>query len=48
MAALGVADPYLPLAAPPDDYERLRRHQHPRFRFEPLAGGLPGPPPASP
>ena len=48
MAALGIADPYLPLAAPPDDYERLRRHKHPRFRFEPLAGGLPGPPPASP
>jgi hypothetical protein len=36
MEALGVEDPYLPLTAPPDDYEKLRRHQHPRYRFEPL------------
>jgi DNA invertase Pin-like site-specific DNA recombinase len=44
MAALGLSDPYLPLTAPPDDYERLRRHKHPRYRFEPLAGERPLPP----
>lgn len=38
MASLGIVDPYLPLTAPPGDYERLRRHKHPRYRFEPLAG----------
>ena len=26
----GIDDPYVPLAAPPDDYNRLRRHRHPR------------------
>jgi hypothetical protein len=36
MEVLGIADPYVPLTAPPDDYERLRRHKHPRFCFEPL------------
>lgn len=36
MDKLGVADPYVPLAAPPEDYEKLRRHKHPRYRFEPL------------
>jgi hypothetical protein len=38
MDKLGVADPYLPLTAPPDDYAKLRRHKHPRYRFEPLQG----------
>jgi DNA invertase Pin-like site-specific DNA recombinase len=44
MAALGITDPYLPLTAPPDDYERLRRHKHPRYRFEPLTSDQPLPP----
>jgi hypothetical protein len=47
MATLGISDPYLPLDAPPEDYKRLRRHKHPRFRFEPLTGERPWPPPAS-
>jgi hypothetical protein len=38
MKKLGFCDPYLPLNAPPDDYNRLRRHKHPRYRFEPLDG----------
>jgi hypothetical protein len=38
MEKLGVCDPYLRLTAPPDDYNRLRRHKHPRYRFEPLDG----------
>jgi hypothetical protein len=36
MEVLGAEDPYLPLPGPPDDYEKLRRHRHPRYRFEPL------------
>jgi len=36
MAQLGTGDAYLPLTAPPDDDDRLRRHRHPRYRFEPL------------
>ena len=38
MDKLGVSDPYLPLSAPSDDYDKLRRHKHPRYRFEPLQG----------
>lgn len=37
MAQEGIDDPYVALAAPPDDYNRLRRHRHPRYRFEPLS-----------
>jgi hypothetical protein len=48
MVTLGIDDPYLPLAAPPDDYERLRRHKHSRYRFEPLMGEGALPPPAMP
>jgi site-specific DNA recombinase len=36
MEELGIDDPYMPLAEPPDDYNRLRMHLHPRYRFEPL------------
>lgn len=35
MQAAGVADPYQPLAEPPNDYKKLRRHLHPRYRFTP-------------
>jgi hypothetical protein len=35
MDKLGVTDPYVPVLAPPDD-SKLRRHKHPRYRFEPL------------
>lgn len=38
MEALGLTDPYVPLASPPSDYPKLRRHLHPRYRFEPLPG----------
>jgi hypothetical protein len=37
MEQLGTRDAYLPLTAPPVDDDRLRRHRHPRYRFEPLA-----------
>jgi DNA-binding NarL/FixJ family response regulator len=40
MEKLGISDPYLPLTAPPDDYTRLRRHKHPRYRFEPMNGPM--------
>ncbi|MHB1426455.1 MAG: recombinase family protein [Gemmataceae bacterium] len=36
MDKFGVVNPYVPLTAPPDDYAKLRRHKHPRYRFEPL------------
>jgi DNA invertase Pin-like site-specific DNA recombinase len=32
----GLTDPYEPVTEPPSDYARLRRHLHPRYRFEPL------------
>ena len=38
MDSLGISDPYLPVAAPPDDCGKLRRHKHPQYRFEPLPG----------
>jgi len=34
MKAMGLTDPYLSLHEPPDDYPKLRRHRHPRYRFE--------------
>jgi hypothetical protein len=48
MTALGIEDPYLPLHAPPPDYERWRRHKHPRYHFEPLTGAEPSGPPGVP
>ncbi len=36
MASLGLADPYVRVTDPPEEYGKLRRHKHPRFRFEPL------------
>ena len=38
MSELGLDDPYIRLDGPPTDQERLRRHKHPQYRFEPLAG----------
>jgi DNA invertase Pin-like site-specific DNA recombinase len=46
MEDLGITDPYQPLTGPPEDYERLRRHQHGRYRFEPLPPKEPNPPPS--
>jgi len=37
MNELGITDPYLPLTEPPEDYRKMRRHHHPRYRFEPAA-----------
>jgi hypothetical protein len=28
-----LTDPYVEVLAPPDDYTKLRRHQHPRYKF---------------
>jgi DNA invertase Pin-like site-specific DNA recombinase len=47
MAELQIADPYLPLGAPPEDFEQLQRHRHPRYRFEPLPPAAPGEEPAA-
>lgn len=32
-----LSDPYLQVTTPPDDYNRLRRHLHKRYCFEPVA-----------
>ena len=37
MDRLGITDPYLPVNEPPEDYAKLRRHKHRRFKFEPLS-----------
>jgi hypothetical protein len=36
MAEAGSNGPYEQLLEPPEEYRRLRRHKHPRYRFEPL------------
>jgi hypothetical protein len=38
MQELGIDDPYRPILEPPPDCPKLRRHRHPRYRFEPLEG----------
>jgi DNA invertase Pin-like site-specific DNA recombinase len=38
MLAAGVSDPYELLTAPPEDDGKVRRHRHPRYRFQPLDG----------
>ena len=38
MQQLNLADPYVPLREPPMDYPKMRRHRHPRYRFDPLPG----------
>jgi site-specific DNA recombinase len=38
MAAAGVTDPYVLLAAPPEGDGKFRRHMHPRYEFRPLPG----------
>ena len=35
---IGLTDPYVAVTEPPDDYAKLRRHKHKRYRFEPLEG----------
>jgi hypothetical protein len=35
MRQRGLTDPYEPLPGPPEGYGKLRRHKHPRYRFEP-------------
>jgi len=41
MTEQGLTDPYVLLSEPPMDYPKLRRHLHPRYRFEPLPGHVP-------
>lgn len=41
MLSLGLSSPFVTLQAPPDDYSKLRRHKHARYRFEPLEGYQP-------
>ena len=36
MDDLGITDPYIPVWEPPEDGLKLRRHRHPRYKFEPL------------
>jgi hypothetical protein len=35
MKQRGMTGPYLPLLQPPEDYGKMWRHHHPRYRFEP-------------
>ncbi len=39
MDALGLQDPYVPVTEAPMDLHRMRRHLHPRFKFEPYDPG---------
>lgn len=34
--AQGLIDPYVPVTEPPANSQKLRRHFHPRYRFDPL------------
>jgi hypothetical protein len=38
MDTLGLTDPNVAVTEPPDDYGKLRRHLHSRYRFEPVEG----------
>lgn len=38
MQRLGVSDPYVRMLEPPRDFPKMRRHLHPRYRFDPLPG----------
>ena len=38
MLAAGLADPWIFVHEPPDDYTKLRRHKNPNYRFEPIEG----------
>jgi DNA invertase Pin-like site-specific DNA recombinase len=44
MQAAGVTDPYRRLLTPPDDDGKVRRHKHPRYRFQPFDGSPAGMP----
>jgi hypothetical protein len=39
MREKNLADPYLPVLEPPDDYGKVWRHLHKRYHFEPLSEG---------
>ncbi|MFN3153244.1 recombinase family protein [Bremerella sp.] len=39
MDSLGLQDPYVPVTEAPMDLHRMRRHLHPRFKFEPYDPG---------
>lgn len=41
MDLLNLKTPYELVSAPPADYAKLRRHLHPQYAFEPLAGYVP-------
>ena len=43
MRGRGLDSPYVALTAPPDDYGKLRRHENPKYRFEPEEGYEPPP-----
>lgn len=47
MKELGITDPYVPVLEPPADCKKLRRHRHPRYRFEPLTDESTTTPPTS-
>lgn len=48
MKELGLTDPYVAVLEPPADCKKLRRHRHPRYRFESLTDDTVAPPTISP
>lgn len=38
MESMGLADAYVPIIEPPEDYAKLKRHLHDRYEFAPLDG----------
>ena len=38
MLSLGLESPYVTVLEPPEDYPKLRRHEHPRYQCKPLDG----------
>ena len=36
MVQAGITDPYIQLAEPPPENTKLRRHKHPRYKFDPI------------
>jgi len=36
MKELGITDPYIQLTKPPPENTKLRRHKHPRYKFDPI------------
>jgi hypothetical protein len=36
MKELGITDPYIQLNEPPPENSKIKRHKHPRYKFNPI------------